>query len=304
MDSMELRQLKYFKQIANTLNYSRAAEQLYISQPALTQQINALERELGVKLFFRTRQKVALTPEGKILLDCCEKMFALLDASIEEIRFMQDKANEKRSLTIGVDESASHLNKVGFFSIVNNFKSTHQGCELKLKYFSGDALFAALRLHEVDVGISIVMREELHTLPCMYQIYGRQRFVLCVPKAFAERHGANCLEEAIRQLDICIFTKDPRWEKNCDYVLQRMKLPCHPLHTDFYNALRTSVEAGTGAMIDVELCVDNDLLRIATPIEFPREKYEAYDVLLWNKEHVTPTLIEFLDSFDSIRVET
>ncbi len=62
---MELRQLIYFLTISETKNFTRAAEKLFISQPALTKQINALESELDVKLFDRNNKSVALTAAGQ-----------------------------------------------------------------------------------------------------------------------------------------------------------------------------------------------------------------------------------------------
>ena len=67
---MTFTQLRCFIEVARQLNFARAAETLYISQPAVSRQIHALENELGVRLFDRTRHVVALTSAGESFWTC------------------------------------------------------------------------------------------------------------------------------------------------------------------------------------------------------------------------------------------
>lgn len=82
---MELRQLRYFLALAEHRHFGRAAEALHIAQPSLSQQIRALEEDLGVTLFERSRRHVALTPDGEVLLHYATQMLALADDARREL---------------------------------------------------------------------------------------------------------------------------------------------------------------------------------------------------------------------------
>src|SRR5690625_2301958 len=73
---MELRHIRYFLALAEELNFSRAAERLYIAQPPLSRQIKELEDKIGAKLFHRTNRQVELTNAGKVFL---KKAYHILD---------------------------------------------------------------------------------------------------------------------------------------------------------------------------------------------------------------------------------
>ena len=98
---MDLRQLRLFIAVAEELNFTRAAERVNLSQPALSQQIRGLEEDLGVPLLLRTARGAVLTPAGNVLL---EEARRLLDAADQGVRRVRRAAGlEDRALRVGFD---------------------------------------------------------------------------------------------------------------------------------------------------------------------------------------------------------
>ena len=103
---MELRQLKYFVAVAEELNFSRAAGRMYLSQPALSQQIHKLEQELGVWLFDRTRNRIELTEAGETLLDGARRVLAQVEQTTRATR--EAGGADRSHLGVGFPEYANH----------------------------------------------------------------------------------------------------------------------------------------------------------------------------------------------------
>jgi DNA-binding transcriptional LysR family regulator len=83
---VQLHQLVYFLTVAETKHFTRAAQQLEIAQPSLSQQIRALERSLGTELFDRVRGNLTLTPAGEALLPIAQRITADVETAQQEVR--------------------------------------------------------------------------------------------------------------------------------------------------------------------------------------------------------------------------
>ena len=144
---MELRHLRYFVAVAEELHFTRAAERLHIAQPPLSQQIRALEEELGVQLLQRTRRSVALTDAGAAPLERARTMLAMAQALPEELRRIA--RGEAGELRIGFT-STLPLTKV-LRDIVADHRRTHPEVLLTLRELHTAEQFEALRRGELDV---------------------------------------------------------------------------------------------------------------------------------------------------------
>src|SRR5438552_16313939 len=83
---MELRHLRYFLAVGEALNFTRAAAQLRVAQPALSRQVQDLEDEIGVDLVRRSPRGVTLTAEGKLFLNEVRELLKRADESVEKVR--------------------------------------------------------------------------------------------------------------------------------------------------------------------------------------------------------------------------
>ena len=91
---LQFHQVRYFLALARTLNFTRAAEQCNVTQPALTKAIHKLEQELGGALIHRERHLTQLTELGKMIVPTLEKMFAAAEA----VQFQAQGYQKKKSL--------------------------------------------------------------------------------------------------------------------------------------------------------------------------------------------------------------
>lgn len=147
MKNITFRQLRVFNEVARHLSFSKAAQALYLTPPAVTMQVKELEGHVGLPLFERQGRQVTLTTVGEYMLVYARKMLATLkDAEDAAARL---KRVEVGTLTIGMVSTAKYF----LPRLVTLFRREHEGVEIKLAVGNRELLVKMLHANEVDIAI-------------------------------------------------------------------------------------------------------------------------------------------------------
>ncbi len=143
---MELRHLRYFLAVAEELNFTRAAERLGISQPPLTQQVKALEAELGVALLDRSAYRIELTDAGRIFAAEAARILGDARSAMQAARRAATGVTGR--VRVGFTESASFNSLVT--STLRSFRCDFTAVEVSLEEHPSTDLITALREGRID----------------------------------------------------------------------------------------------------------------------------------------------------------
>jgi DNA-binding transcriptional LysR family regulator len=144
---MELRHLRYFVAVADELHFGRAAQNLGVSQPPLSQQIRALEDLLGVRLFERSSRRVALTEAGRVFLDQARATLAQAEHAVDVAK--RAARGDFGKLTLGFNPSAPFVPAVA--RAIFDFSQQHPDVRIELLELSPGAQVAALVGGDIDI---------------------------------------------------------------------------------------------------------------------------------------------------------
>ncbi|MEU8968908.1 LysR family transcriptional regulator [Streptomyces monashensis] len=144
---VHVRDLRYFAAVAEELHFTRAAERLYVSQPALSKQIRALERQLGAELLRRDRHGVALTAAGAALLPHARNVLSAWEAGAAAVEATE--AARRSTLVVGMSTSPG---RGGLLPAVRSrFTAEHPEVTLRLRQLTWDDPTAGLADGGTDV---------------------------------------------------------------------------------------------------------------------------------------------------------
>lgn len=172
---MEMQQVRYFVALAQTLNFTRAAEQCNVSQPALTRAIQQLEHELGGPLFHRERNNTHLSELGRMMLPYLETVEASTRAARQAAKAA--KKIENVTLTLG---AMCTIGPQLISGLIVRFQAEHPDVEVNVVDGEAATMIAALEKGDLHIGIVGVPEElpdTLHQVPVF-----SERFVVVVPR--------------------------------------------------------------------------------------------------------------------------
>ncbi len=148
---MEFRHLRYFLAVADALHFTKAAEGLPVSQPALSAQVKQLEQEVGVPLFDRVGRSVQLTRAGEIFREHARR--ALREMELAQVAIAEAEGLQSGTLAVGVVQT---VNAYLVPEIVSRFSSLHPHVALRLDELSGPDIESGVKSGLLDVGIGFV----------------------------------------------------------------------------------------------------------------------------------------------------
>ena len=286
---MNLRQLYYFKAIAELEHYTRAAEKLYVSQSSLSHAIQELEDELNVEFFVKKGRNVELTKYGKMFLPYVQKTIETLETG-------------KAKLADYINPNTGTVVMAGFPSlaqfapdIIVRYVSETNRVDVRLQ-FNQEATYNELKEQLLAGDVDLIFATEIDDPRIESSYIGEHQIILLVPKG---HRLAQYDQVDLRELDgedFISFDSDCQLRTVTDHIFQELRIsPNITMETAQDIIMNGLVAANHGvAIMPFPLGgapYNTKVVRISNNIP-PRQLY-----LMWNKEQYLPPAAEYFRDF-------
>ncbi|HXZ39201.1 MAG TPA: LysR substrate-binding domain-containing protein [Terriglobales bacterium] len=290
---MELRHVRYFLAVAESLNFSKAAQQLHIAQPPLSRQIRQLEDELGVELFVRTRRGVQLTKAGRAFLDEGRKLVVQAGHATEAARHAQK--GESGIVRIGIASGLGGL----VAKVVAEHCRRFPGINIECKDVFSGLQNEILEKCEIDVGF---LRPPVNQVKLDCELLFEEEFVVVLPKShrLAKRKFLKLKEVADEPLIIFDRSFSTGLYDRILGLYSRQGLTPHfavthvEAHEEAGSIMVASGKAifiGTGAIVTRSV---SGVELVSVPLNEAEAKIDVY--MAWRRDEESAAILGFLES--------
>lgn len=323
---MTTQQIKIFLEAAKQMNFTAAAERLFITQPTLSRQISILENELNTKLFNRVNNNVTLTPAGEVLMH----EFSHIDEQIDQLRFRISSINCGFTGSLRIAVSREQVIPELLREAIGVFCSEYPEIEIVMRRMEAGEIFEGVFNCTLDVGINSRCNQDIDTFAAKLDMmeYEEQSECLAIRKDFVAELGDSLTldqcAEVIREHplympSISTFNNPLKDFENDAYFMREQKHMATPQRlyrlldedrrlTDYrfvrsMDAVFLSVECGLGCTLTDRgsvLSINPNVKLI--PLTFPEnEPYEPIrPVVIYNHNNSNPTTGNFLEVIRSL----
>ena len=286
-----LKQLRAFCYTAQVGSISRAAEKLFLSQPSVSLQIQALERELETALFERNGPNIKLTPEGEILLNLAKPLVQGIDTLSETFDAHCDK------LDVGELNIAAGESTILYIipDTLRHFSQDYPGITLKLHNVTGRDGLNLLRADEVDfaVGSMLDIPKDISYHPLFTY---NPALITPLGHPLLQRQDI-CLED-ISPYGLILPPRHLSTWRIVDLVFSQHNVNYRvALEAGGWEVIKKYVELGLGISIVTDVCLTDDdrLGRISLNRFFPKR---TYGIVLRKDKYLSPQAKRFIDMLD------
>ena len=286
-----LKQLRAFCYAAQSTSISRAAEQMFLSQPSISLLIKALEHDLGGTLFHRNGPQIQLTDQGKVLLDLALPLVEGLETLPEAYH---ERCNNQVSgkLNIAAGESATLYILPG---ILKTFQKTYPDIKVKISNIGEREGLAMLRSGTVDFAIGTLYEipDDIVYVPTM-----SSESLLITPKNHPLTRISSVSIADIGQYGLILPPRYLSTWRMVEYIFKQHNVKYTvTLEASGWEVIKKYVELGMGVSIVSRLCLTGQEKLATIPLKayFPDRQY---GVILRKGKFLTPASRRFFDMFD------
>ena len=285
-----LKPLRAFCQTARLGSVSRAAEALFVSQPAITQQLQALEREMGMKLFERSGRRLVPTREGEALYELARPLVEGIDGLDGAFR------EQVRGLDAGELHVAAGSSTILYLlpKIVEAFRAAQPGVRLTLHNVTGAGGLNLLRSDDVDlaVGSMLDVPADLGYAP----VYNFDPMLITPPDHPLAKKRELALED-LSPYGLILPPKRLTTYRLVDLVFQQNRVPYTvALEVGGWEVIKQYVAMGMGISIVTSICLtDADRERLAARSLAQYFPARSYGVVMRKGKYLSPQARAFVD---------
>lgn len=197
---MDIKQLTYFIEVANTESFSRAAAKLKVTQPALSISIKHLQEELGVELFYTFDRRQLLTDEGRQLLNGAQHLMDVYQKTIDDVRHIDDASSGH--VVLGLPPL---IGSCYFTNLIPEFNANYPNIEVSIVEEGARKIESMTSEGKIDIACTI---EPVSTSGFETRLLTRQRNVALVNKDHPLAKRKTLKTEALKEYPFAIFNSD------------------------------------------------------------------------------------------------
>jgi len=287
---MELRHLKYFVAVAEELSFTKAAERLHIAQPPLSQQIVALEEELGLLLFTRTTRKTDLTQAGKEFLPEAR-------AILESVNRLEQNAQLRKKGELGElsISTVSSLASRHFASTLRAFQKDNKGIKVALISNASIWQIQALRENKIDVGFLLLPPSYLQGFESWRFLKGSMKLAVPSNHPLAKKSQVEWKELANEPI-ILVEPEVIYQDYYREFLVRCRSAGFEPAVSQYSHNVATQiwlVSAGLG-VAPVHFTPDAERATDVKFVSLPKDAPTFEASMVWRKNDPSPALEKFI----------
>ncbi len=239
MAQLENFRLKVFRAVAEHLNFRKAAEHLFLTQPAITLQIKALENDLGVRLFDRSANRVTLTPQGRTLVRYANKLAQLAAEAEQKLQAADGQLSGELGLGVSTTIAQYVLPR-----LIGAFLDEHPRVQLSLHSGNTEEVVQLVLAEKVPIGLieGPARQQGIHIEPFM-----RDELVLIAPPTSTDAHFSA---QQLLTCNLLMREQGSGSRRVVEAALEkaglRLKQFRAVMDLDSTEAIKSAVEAGLG----------------------------------------------------------